>query len=75
MELDGAGERAVIGERDGRHLELGSPRGERRDPARSVQDRVLGVDVEMDEGRLGHGKAIVLGGSAVVSEPVFGMSS
>ena len=35
--------------------ELGGPRGERGDPARPVEDRVLGVDVEMDEGRLGHG--------------------
>ena len=54
VELDRAGERAVIGERDGRHLELGRPRGERRNAAGAVEDRVLGVDVEMDEGRLGH---------------------
>ncbi len=54
-ELDRAGERAVIGECDGRHVELGSPLGERRNAARSVENRILGVDVEMDEGRLGHG--------------------
>ena len=54
-ELDRAGERAVVGERDRRHLELRRPRGEGRNPARPVQNRVLGVDVEVDEGRLGHG--------------------
>jgi hypothetical protein len=36
---------------------------ERRDSARPVEDRVLGVDVKVDErDGLGHGKAIVLGG-------------
>ena len=59
-ELDRAGERAVVGERDGRHLE---PRGlldEVRDPARPVEDRVLRVDVQVDEGRSGHGRASLL---------------
>ena len=32
-----------------------------RDPAGPVEDRVLGVDVEVDEGRFGHGESIVLG--------------
>ena len=59
VELDRAGERAVVGERDRRHLELGGPRGEVRDPARAVEDRVLGVDVEMDERRIGHGRPIL----------------
>jgi hypothetical protein len=46
----------VVGEPDRRHLELRSPLGEGRDPARTVEDRVLGMDVEMDEiGRFGHG--------------------
>jgi hypothetical protein len=62
MKLDRAGERAVVGESDRRHLQLGRPRGERRDPAGPVQDRVFRVDVEMDEGRLGHRRAIVLPG-------------
>ena len=57
VEVDRAGERAVVGERDGRHLELGSPLREVRDPARAVEDRVLGVDVEVDEGRFGHGES------------------
>ena len=54
LELDRARERAVVGERDGRHSELGGPRSECRDAARTVEDRVLGVDVEMDEVGLGH---------------------
>ncbi len=66
VELDDARERAVVRERDGRHLE---PRGllhESGDPARAVQDRVLRVDVQVDEGDGGarsggsHGRAIVL---------------
>ena len=56
VELDRAGERAVVGERDGRHLELGRARCERRDAARPVEDRVLGVDVQVDEVGLGHGR-------------------
>ena len=59
VELDGAGERAVVGESDGGHLELGGAGGEVRDPAGPVEDRELGVDVEVDERCLGHGKSIV----------------
>ena len=54
VELDRAGERAVVGEPDGGHLELGGPLRERRDAAGAVENRVFGVDVEVDEGRLGH---------------------
>ena len=54
VQLDRARQRAVVGQRDRRHLELGRARGERRNAAGSVENRVLGVDVEMDEGRLGH---------------------
>ena len=57
VEIDRAGERAVVGQRDGRHLELGSALREVRDPARAVEDRVLGVDVEVDERRFGHGRS------------------
>ena len=53
VELDGAGERAVVRERDRLHLQLRGPGGERRDAARPVQDRVFGVDVEVDEGCTG----------------------
>ena len=59
VELDGAGERAVVGEPDGGHLELGGAGRERRDAARPVEDRVLGVDVQVDERRLRHGKPIL----------------
>ncbi len=58
-QLHRAGERAVVGKRDGRHLE---PRGllhEAGDPARPVEDRVLRVDVQMDKWG-GHGKASLL---------------
>jgi hypothetical protein len=61
-EFDRSGQRSVVGERDGRHLEFGRSLGERRDPARSVEDRVLGMDVEMDERRgfgSGHGRVIL----------------
>jgi hypothetical protein len=47
----------VVGQRDRRHLELGRARGERRNAASAVEDRVLGVDVKVDEGRLGHDEA------------------
>jgi hypothetical protein len=46
----------VVGESDGGHAELGRPRGELGNPARSVEDRVLGVDVQMDETGLSHGQ-------------------
>ena len=59
VELDGAGERAVVGERDGGHLQLGGPSGQRGDAASAVEDRVLGVDVEVDERRLGHRTPII----------------
>ena len=49
VEVDGAGQRAVIGERDRGHLPLGGAGGERGDAARPVEDRELGVDVEVDE--------------------------
>jgi hypothetical protein len=60
-ELDGAGERAVVGERDGGHLELGGAGGELRNAAGSVENGVLGVDVEVDERSLGfwHGTPIL----------------
>ena len=62
VELDRACERAVVGERHGRHLEARGLLHERRDATRSVEDRVLRVNVQMDEVRSGstHGRAIVL---------------
>ena len=55
VEVDRAGQRAVIRERHRRHLEPGRLVDERRDPARPVEDRVLGVDVQVDE-RGAHGR-------------------
>jgi translation initiation factor IF-1 len=52
----------VVGERDGRHLELGGTCGEVRYAARTVEDRVLGVDVKVNERRLGHGQSILVRG-------------
>jgi hypothetical protein len=54
VQLHGARERAVVRERHRRHPELGRPRAEVGDSARPVEDRVLGVDVQVDERRLGH---------------------
>ena len=59
-ELHRARERAVVGERDGGHLEARRLLHEIRDPARPVEDRVLRVDVQVDEGRSGHGMATLL---------------
>ena len=56
-EVDRARQRAVVGERHGRHLPLGRARGERRHPARPVEDGVLRVDVEVDERRRRHGRS------------------
>ena len=60
VELDGAGERAVVGEPDGGHLELSGASREGRDAARPVEDRVLGVDVKVDERRFRHGQPILV---------------
>ena len=49
VELDRAGERAVVGQRHRRHVELGRACDEIRDPARPVEDGVLGVDVQVHE--------------------------
>ena len=57
VELDGAEEIAVIGEGAGVHalgLDVGD---ELRDPARAVEEAVVGMAVEMDEGSFSHGVA------------------
>jgi hypothetical protein len=54
VELDRAGERAVVRKRDGGHLKLGRAGCQLRNPAGAVEDRVLGVDVEVDERRFRH---------------------
>jgi hypothetical protein len=69
VQLDGAGEAPVVGEGHRRHLQLGGALGELGDPARSVENRVLGVDMEMDEVG-GHGRAILEPGSEVPGGPL-----
>ena len=49
VELHRARERAVVGEADGRHLELCGARCQGRDAAGAVEDRELGVDVQVNE--------------------------
>jgi hypothetical protein len=61
VERDGSGERAMVGERHRRHLEARGLLAECRDPAGPVEDRILGVDVQVNE-RGTHGSAIVLAG-------------
>ena len=60
VELDGPGERAMIGEPDGGHLELSGASREGGNPAGPIEDGVLGVDVKVDERRFRHGKSILV---------------
>jgi len=56
VELHNAAQRAVVGERHGGHAELPGPPHQVFHAAGAVQQRVLAVDVEMDEFG-GHGWA------------------
>jgi hypothetical protein len=58
----------VVGEPNGGHLELGGASREGWDPARPIEDGVLGVDVKVDERRFRHGKPILVGRSAGTPE-------
>ena len=49
VELDGAAERAVVGESHGRHAQLLRPLDELLHAAGAVEQRILAVHVEMDE--------------------------
>ena len=49
IELDDAAQRAVVGERHGRHAQLLGPLDEALHTAGAVEQRVLAVDVQMDE--------------------------
>jgi len=49
----------VVGEPDGRHLELGGASREGGNPAGPIEDGVLGVDVKMNESCSGHEKPIL----------------
>ncbi|MEI9998625.1 MAG: hypothetical protein WDO13_05390 [Verrucomicrobiota bacterium] len=55
VKFDRAEEIAVVAQGQRGHLQLRRSRGQLRNPARTVEQAVLGVDVEMDEGfRRGH---------------------
>ena len=54
VELDGAVHDAVVGQADGRLIEGGGALGELADVARAVEQRVLGVDVQVRDGRGAH---------------------
>ena len=58
VELDRAVQDAVVGEPERRHPELGRARRERLDLAGAVEQRVLGVDVEMDGLGRAHGEPV-----------------
>ena len=58
VELDGPRQRAVVGERHRRHLELGSAGGKSRNAACPVENRVLGVDMQVNKRRLRHGDRV-----------------
>jgi hypothetical protein len=49
----------VVGEPDRRHLELSGTGREGGNPAGPIEDRVLGVDVKVDERRFWHGTPIL----------------
>jgi hypothetical protein len=49
IELDGAVKIAVVGEGEGAHSKFRRPVHEPVNPARAVEQTVVGVDVEMDE--------------------------
>ncbi|MDF9803148.1 hypothetical protein M2436_001695 [Streptomyces sp. HB372] len=69
-EVVGAVEVAVVGHRDVRHAHLVAGLEHVLEPRRTVQQRVLGVNVQVREGRLGHGvgppgcRAMTDGGTA-----------
>ncbi len=54
VELHGAEEIAMIGHGDGGHFLLRDGVHELGDLARAVEQRVIGVTVQMYEGRIGH---------------------
>ena len=58
VELDGAEEVSVIGHADGGHLLFGADLHELVDFAGSVEQGVVGVVVEMNEGSLSHRRTV-----------------
>ena len=66
-ELDGSEDVAVVGEGDSRHIVVVGRVDEVLDPEAAVEDAVLRVVVQMDEGH-GHSHSIVPGGLVVTSK-------
>ena len=58
VELDRAVQDAVVGEPERRHPELGCPRRERLDLAGAVEQRILGMDVEVNGLGRTHGEPV-----------------
>ena len=58
IEVDGAVHDPVVGERDRRHPQLGGLADQPVDPARAVEEGVLGVVVEVDEAVRGVGHSL-----------------
>ena len=54
VELDGSEEVAVVGHGDGGHFQVGGDVHHLGDFAGSIEEGVIGVAVEMDEGRVSH---------------------
>ena len=55
VKFDRAEHHAVIGQRDAGHAFIGAAAAQRVDPAGTVEERVLAVNVEMNERRIRHG--------------------
>ena len=61
VELDRAEEISVVCQGDRRHAKLGRLPHELLHPDGSIQERILAMDVQVDEGRLGHLERLVRG--------------
>ena len=66
VEVDGARHGAVVRDRDRRHLELHGALDQLADTAGAIENRVLGVAVEVNE-LGGHGRTILVRGAADVT--------
>ena len=69
IELDRPEQRAVVGEGQGRHRQLGGARHHALDGARAVEQRIVAVVVEVDEVGMVHGASCAAGMSARRREP------
>ena len=72
VELDRAVHDAVVGQAERRLVERRRALGELVDLARAVEQRVLGVDVEVGAGRRGHGPSRIGPGPDISPPPAHG---